>query len=78
MNAKKAREVRQSLREIGFDVKETVYSGAVPPQYGRFSIKNGNPIPNPEGTVILKVKNGVPTVLENCGRKAYKQLKKVA
>lgn len=78
MNSSKAKQLRQSLREAGFDPKETVYSPAEPPQFGTFSIKDGKPVANPEGTVILKIKKGTPTKLENCGRKAYKQLKKVA
>lgn len=79
MNNKRCKQLRQDMREMGYDPKETSYNEeGRAPIFAKFTDldEEGNPIFIPNGIHTVKVAKGVPTKLGNCGRKLYQSMKK--
>lgn len=77
MNQKKAKQLRQDMRDMDFNPSEVKYEEGNAPVYLPHSTDaNGKLTYNPEGTIYPKVHRGVPKKLAPCGRKLYQDMKK--
>jgi len=76
MNAKLAKKLRQDMRHMGFDPKETAYNPHKTPVFAMAKVDDkGQLVFDALGTVRVKVQKGEPKELAPCGRKLYKDMK---
>jgi hypothetical protein len=64
---------------MGFNPNEVKYEAGQAPVYLPHSTNDeGKLVYDPKGVVFLKVQKGKPTVLSPCGRKLYKDMKRLS
>lgn len=79
MNAKKCKLIRKLIRIHGADPKYAAYTNGAPPQYIKCSgiDSDGKLMFEPPLLFFVKVRKGIPTKLDACGRAIYKKAKKI-